>query len=150
MSKPQDVKRKLLGLSPDPGTPVLTAKKSGTRSPGPSSFRNTKESPLQKEVPTRQSPRKHRGGCKTSMLSSTHFLCPRERGRERVRFKGTYATYNRDLCHIRAIMLRYAGHFLHVGHFGNIEQGISVSLGLFCHEGSDPTDDLNLPKVHPN
>ena len=107
MSKPQDVKRKLLGLSPDPGTPVLTAKKSGTRSPGPSSFRNTKESPLQKEVPTRQSPRKHRGGCKTSMLSSTHFLCPREREGEREldlralmqRTIGIYATLG-QLCYV--------------------------------------------------
>ena len=89
VSKPQDVKRKLLGLSPDPGTPVLTAKKSGNKSAGPSSFKNKKESPLQKEVPTRQSPRKHRGGCKTACYQVLTFWSSRERGRERVRFKGT-------------------------------------------------------------
>ena len=106
MSKPQDVKRKLLGIPPDPGSPVLTAKKSGNRSPGPSRFRNTKESSLQKEVPTRQSPRKHRGGCKTGMLSSTHFLVfEREREREREldlrvliqRTIGIYVTLGRAL-----------------------------------------------------
>ena len=123
MSKPQDVKRKLLGLSPDPGTPVLTAKKSGNKSPGPSSFIKTKESPLQKEVPTRQSPRKHRGGCKTGMLSSAHFLVLEREG-------------EREL-DLRALMQRtmgiYAilGHFRHVGSFGKIEKGISVTLRLF-------------------
>ena len=81
VSEPEDVKRKLLGLSPDPGTPVLTAQKSGNKSPGPSSVRNTKESPLQKEVPTRQSPRKHRGGCKTGVLSSAHFLVLEREGK---------------------------------------------------------------------
>ena len=106
MSKPQDVKRKLLGLSPDPGTPVLTAKKSGPRSPGPSSFRNTKESPLQKEVPTRQSPRKHRGGCKTGLLSSTHFLALEREGERELDLRalmqrtiGIYATLG-QLCYV--------------------------------------------------
>ena len=113
MSKPQDVKRKLQGLSPDPGTSVLTAKKSGNKSPGPSSFRNTKESPLQKEVPTRQSPRKHRGGCKTGMLSSAHFLILEREGQREL-----------DL---RALMQRTIGIYASLGHLCHVRQGTFVT-----------------------
>ena len=113
MSKTQDVKRKLQGLSPDPGTSVLTAKKSGNKSPGPSSFRNTKESPLQKEVPTRQSPRKHRGGCKTGMLSSAHFLILEREGQREL-----------DL---RALMQRTIGIYASLGHLCHVRQGTFVT-----------------------
>ena len=106
MTKRPNSKRILPGLPLFPGTPVWTAKKSGNVSRRPSSFRNAREFPLQKEMPTRQSPRKRRGGCKAGMLSSNHFLAlgrererkrerERERERERVRLKGIYATCNR-------------------------------------------------------
>lgn len=53
-----------------------------------------------------------------------------------------YATLG-HLCHVR----QGAGRFRHVGNCGKIEQGISVTLRLFCHGGPDPTDNLNLTRL---
>ena len=65
-SKPQGIKRKQPGHSTD-----LSSKTRGSTleqprnvtSPRPSTSGSNKDSPLKREVPTRQLPRKHRGGC---------------------------------------------------------------------------------------